>query len=273
MTHELKGDMTAHNNIPAPSTAIATSSADRIVVHGRSLVDDLMGHVDYTTMICAHLKAGQMPSAGEVAVVNAVLVALMEHGLTPSSMTARLIYDSAPEAVQGAVAAGLLGAGSRFLGSTEDAARLLQEGVTAADDGDGDLTARARAIVHRRLDAGLPMPGFGHHIHRPDDPRAPRLFAIAAEHDVAGPHIELLLALSAALDEVKGRHVTINATGAVGAVLSDVGYPWQVVRGFSLIARTAGLVGHILEESQRPISRWLWETAEREIAYDGSAPQ
>jgi citrate synthase len=252
-----------------PTTSIATSSADRIVVRGKSLVDELVGRVDFTTMICLHLR-GAMPTPGERAVVDAVLVALMEHGLTPSSITARLIYSSAPEAMQAAVAAGLLGAGSQFLGSTEDAGRLLQDGVaTQADDLDG----WAARTVADHLERGVPMPGFGHHIHRPDDPRSPRLLEIAAEHGVAGPHADALRALGAAMDAAKGRHVTTNATGAVAAVLSDVGYPWHALRGFSLIARAAGLVGHVLEEASTPSGRHLWDVAEREVPYVGPLPR
>lgn len=255
----------------SPATAIATSSTDQIVVRGHDLVHELMGKIDFTTLICMHLNGGRRPAAGEVAVVNAVLVALMEHGLTPSSITARLIYDSSPESIQGAVAAGLLGAGSQFLGSTEDAAKILQAGVAEVEAG------REVEAVARELAAGFardrtPVPGFGHHIHRPDDPRAPRLFEIAREHGTAGAHQQLLLALSGALDEAKGKHITINATGAVAAVLSDVGYPWYSLRGFSLIARSAGLIGHVMEEADRPTARALWAMAEREVPYDGPMP-
>lgn len=260
------------NEKPNPSTVIATSTTDQIVVRGRDLVADLLGKVDFTTMICIHLNGGREPSPGEVAVVNSVLVALMEHGLTPSSITARLIYDSSPDAIQGAVAAGLLGAGSQFLGSTEDAARLLQEGVAAVAGG-ADLDDYAADLAARFAAERAPIPGFGHHIHRPDDPRAPRLLEIARENDVGGPHAELLMALSRKLDEAKGKHITINATGAVGAVLSDVGYPWHSLRGFSLIARSAGLIGHILEEGERPTARFLWEMSEREIPYEGAWPR
>jgi citrate synthase len=255
-----------------PATAIAMSAPDRIVVRGHDLVDELIGHLDFTTMICLQMR-GKMPTDGERAVVDSVLVALLEHGLTPSSLAARLVYGAAPEAVQGAVAAGLLAAGSKFLGSSEDCARLLQEGAEAIRAGkltEGTFVAR---IVDGYAESGDAIPGFGHHIHRPDDPRAPRLLEVAAEHGMRGIHCELLMALSATLDERKGRHITINATGAVAAVLSDAGYPWNVVRGFSLIARAAGLVGHILEESQRPIDRALWEMADHEVAYDGGMPE
>jgi citrate synthase len=250
-----------------PTTTIATSTTDEIVIRGKSLTRELMGHVDFTTMICFHLR-GTMPGPGEVAVVDAVLVALMEHGLTPSSITARLIYGSSPEAMQGAVSAGLLGAGSQFLGSTEDAARILQAGVESGEA----PSAFAARVVAEHLAEGRALPGFGHHIHRPDDPRAPRLLAIAEEHGVAGPHADGLRALSAELDRAKGRHVTVNATGAVAAVLSDVGYPWHVLRGFSLIARAAGLVGHVLEEARTPTARALWDVADREVRYVGPMP-
>lgn len=249
------------------TTSIATSTPDEIVVRGKSLTRELMGRVDFTTMICFHLR-GTMPSPGEVAIVDAVLVALMEHGLTPSSITARLIYSSSPEAMQGAVSAGLLGAGSQFLGSTEDAARILQAGIASGEP----APAFAERVVREHVAAGRAVPGFGHHIHRPDDPRAPRLLAIAEEHGVAGPHAELLRVLSAELDRAKGRHVTVNATGAVAAVLSDVGYPWHVLRGFSLIARAAGLVGHVLEEAETPTGRALWDLADREVRYVGPWP-
>jgi citrate synthase len=249
-------------------TEIATSTRDAIYIRDRSLVDDLLGNVDFTSMIFFHLR-GRLPEPGELAVLNSVLVAVMEHGLTPSSITARLIYSSSPEAMQAAVAAGLLGAGSVFLGSMEDAARIFQEGVRAVQDGTTDAEKYAKEQLRLRLDAGATMPGFGHHIHRPDDPRTPRLLAIAQAHGVAGPHVEMLRTFSRVMDELKGRHVTVNATGAVAAVLSDIGFSWQIVRGFSLIGRSAGLVGHLREEQERPLGRHLWAMAEDGIPYLG----
>ncbi|MEV7969776.1 citryl-CoA lyase [Sphaerisporangium sp. NPDC088356] len=249
-------------------TAIATSTPDAIYVRDRNLVDDLLGKVDFTSMIFFHLR-GRLPEPGELAVLNSVLVAVMEHGLTPSSITARLIYSSSPEAMQAAVAAGLLGAGSVFLGSMEDAARILQEGVRGIEDGITDAERYAKEQLRRRLDARQTVPGFGHHIHRPDDPRTPRLLAIAEENGVAGPHVELLRVFSRVMDELKGRHVTVNATGAVAAVLSDIGFDWGIVRGFSLIGRSAGLVGHLREEQEQPLGRHLWALAEAEVPYLG----
>jgi citrate synthase len=253
-----------------PGTAIATSTRDAIYIRDRDLVDELMGRVDFTSMMIFQVT-GRMPEPSERAVVDAVMVALMEHGLTPSSITARLIYSSSPEAMQGAVAAGLLGAGANFLGSMEELARLLQEGVAAVRAGTVTSTVYCRELIAGRLDSGAPVPGFGHHIHRPDDPRSPRLIEIARENGAAGEHCAMLADLSSAMDAAKGRHVTVNLTGAVAAVLSDLGYPWQIVRGFSLVARSAGLVGHVLEEQRAPTGRYVWDLVERSIPYTGTA--
>jgi citrate synthase len=255
-----------------PGTEIATSTKDAIYVRDVNLVEDLLGKIDFTSMIFFHLR-GRLPEEGELAVLNSVLVGVMEHGLTPSSITARLIYSSSPDAMQAAVAAGLLGAGSVFLGVMEDAARMLQEGVGAIQAGTVDADTYAREQLTGRLDAGLPAPGFGHHIHRPDDPRTPKLLEIAEQHGVAGPHAALLRVFSRTMDDIKGRHVTVNATGAVAAVLSDIGFSWQIVRGFSLIGRSAGLVGHLREEMERPLGRHLWAMAENDVPYLGKAVQ
>ena len=253
-----------------PGTKIATSTPDAIYVRDHDLVEELLGRIDFTSMIFLHLR-GRRPDEGELAVLNAVLVAVMEHGLTPSSITARLIYTSSPDAMQAAVAGGLLGAGSVFLGSMEEAARILQAGVKAVRE--QGVTAREFCAqeIARRLKEGLPFPGFGHHLHRPDDPRSPRLLEIAREHDTPTVHAELLMTMSDVMDELKGRHVTVNATGAIAAVLSDIGFPWQVMRGFSLIGRAAGLVGHIFEELETPLGMEMWRILEDEIPYEGGA--
>lgn len=250
-------------------SAIGRSTVDAIYVRDRDLVNELMGTFDFTTMMIFQLT-GRIPEASERAVVDAVLVALMEHGLTPSSITARLIYSSSPDAMQSAVAAGLLGAGGVFLGAMEDLARLLQDGVRASAGDEVSARDYCGRLVSSRLAAGESIPGFGHHIHRPDDPRTPRLLQIAQEAGTAGAHCELLTTLSTVMDEAKGKHVTVNVTGAVAAVLSDLGYPWQIMRGFSLVARSAGLVGHILEEQTAPLGREIWDLVERAVPYTGT---
>jgi len=240
------------------TTGIATSTPDDITIRGRSLTRDLLGKVTLTDMLCLVIT-GELPDAPRRAVIDACLVSLVEHGLTPSALATRLIYGSAPEAMQGAVAAGLLGVGGQFVGTTEGCARLLER-IVAAPDRD----AEAKTIV---AEAKAPLPGFGHDLHKPDDPRTPVLFAVAREHGVAGAHVAALEALSRALDAAKRRHITINATGAVAAVLADAGIPIAIMRGFALVARCAGLVGHVAEEQRDPAMRSIWEAADRAVPY------
>src|SRR5919108_2749164 len=217
----------------APTTGIASHSPEDVFIRGTSLCKELIGQRSFTEVICFQIL-GRMPSVDQTALIDACLVALMEHGLTPSVLAARLTYSSAPEAVQGAVAAGLLGVGSRFVGSMEGCAALLQRIVTAED---GAAEATRIAVEHRA--ARTPLPGFGHHIHKPDDPRAQRLLELARERNLAGRYVAAIITLSTAVDATYGRHITINATGAIAAVLGGCGVPAEIPRGFGLIARSA----------------------------------
>jgi citrate synthase len=250
-----------------PTTAIATSTADDVVVRGKSLPRELIGQLTFTEMIFFQIM-GRRPSAAETRVVDACLVTLLEHGLTPSVIATRLVYTSAPEAMQGAVAAGLLAVGSLFVGTTEGCGRLLARIVRVAESG-GDRDGEARRIAEEHRDARQPVPGFGHPQHKPDDPRSIRLLALARAEGVAGAHVAAVEALGRAVDAAAGRHVTLNATGAVAALLGDCGIPGDILRGFAIIARCAGLVGHIREEQQDPAMRALWEAGERAVPYAG----
>jgi len=248
----------------SPTTHIAHSTPEDIVVRGKSLCHELLGQLRSTEMMCFQVL-GRVPPPAQVAVVDACLLALMEHGLTPSVLAARLVYSSAPEALQAAVSAGLLGVGSRFVGTVEGCAALLDRMVA------GDPPTEAARILEEHRERRQSVPGFGHPLHKPDDPRTPRLFALARGRGVAGPHIAAIEVLSAALDRAIGHHLTINATGAVAACLRDVGVPAEIMRGFALVARCAGLVGHIHEEQQRPAMSTIWEAAEEAVPYDGVA--
>lgn len=248
---------------PAPvTTQIGTSTADDVFVRGKSLCREIIGHLTFTEMIFFQVL-GRMPTPAQTRVVDACLVTLVEHGLTPSVQATRLVYTSAPEAMQGAVAAGLLAVGSLFVGTTEGCGRLLERLVAAG----GDLDAHARRIADEHRAARRPVPGFGHPQHKPDDPRSIRLLALARAEGIAGARVAAVEALGRAVDAASGRHVTLNATGAVAALLGDCGVPAEILRGFALIARCAGLVGHVREEQQRPAMRALWEAGERAVAY------
>lgn len=240
------------------TTKIATSSATDITIRGKSLTADLIGKVGFTEMMYL-VVLGRVATPAQVAMIDACLVTLMDHGLTPSAIAARLVYGSSPDAMQGAVAAGLLGVGSRFVGTVEGSARLFARIV-------GGEAPTHIVTEHRKHKT--PVPGFGHDTHTPDDPRTPVLFALAEQHGVAGPHIVAALDLSTALDAALGRHVTLNATGAVGAVLADCGVPPEIMRGFALVARCAGLVGHVHEEQHAPALLSIWDAAEQAVPYE-----
>jgi citrate synthase len=249
-----------------PTTSLCTSTADDVFIRDKSLVNELIGRLSFTEM-AFFLIQGREPSGAERAVVDACLVTLMEHGLTPSAISARLTYSSAPESMQGAVAAGLLGVGSVFAGTVEGCALLLDTIVSAGDP----FEVAAERVVREHRAARRPLPGFGHPLHKPDDPRAARLLELFSELGIAGAHTRALHALGAAVDLVHGKHVTINATGAIAAGLADCGVPARIMRGFALISRCAGLVAHLCEEQEQPAMRALWEAGERAVLYDGKS--
>lgn len=249
------------------TTNIATSTRDDVFIRGKSLCRELIGKLTFTQMIYFQVL-GRLPTPAQTAVLDACLVTLMEHGLTPSALATRLVYSSAEEAMQAAVAAGLLAVGSRFVGTTEGAGELIERVLAAGDEAEAE--AKGIALAHKNEKKSLP--GFGHPFHKPDDPRTPALFAVAREHGMAGAHVRAVLTLSAAVDEVFEKHLTLNVTGAIAALLGDAGIPREILRGFSLIARAAGLVGHVHEEQQKPAMRAIWEAAEAAVPYAGSAP-
>ncbi len=247
------------------TTSISTHNNDDIFVREKSLCQELIGKLTFTEMLFFQIL-GRVPNAAESEVVDACLVTLMEHGLTPSALASRLVYSSATEAMQGAVAAGILGVGSLFVGTMEGAAALIEQ-IIASDD----PKAEALAIAQTHKASRRPLPGFGHHMHKPDDPRSIRLFEIAHANGVAGKHISAIQDLSDAIDKTYGKHITINATGAIAAALGDCGVPAEIMRGFAIITRAAGLVGHIHEEQQKPAMRAIWEAADEAVPYDGEA--
>jgi citrate synthase len=254
--------MTQNPKTP-PKTRIATSDAASITVRGRDLVNELIGRVSYTEMLYFLIK-GRMPSGGETRVLDACLVTLMEHGLTPSAIVARLVADNVPDEPQAAMAAGLLTVGNVFVGTMEGCARILRIGV----DTEGDPDAYCRDVVEAHRVERRPLPGFGHPVHKPDDPRPPRLFEVAAEAGLSGRYVALLLKLSAELDRRAGRHLTINATGAIAALLLEIGLPVESLRGIAVVSRAGGLIGHLLEERATHSGRSIWELVEREIEYE-----
>jgi citrate synthase len=242
---------------------IAWSTADRIVIRGKNFTDEILGKMNLGDFAWLQLT-GKVPTPQQSNVFNAIIVALVEHGLTPSAIVARMTYHCAPESLQAAVAAGLCGLGSNVVGSMEGAARYLSEALPADAPADADLDALARQIVTRFRQDRIPVPGLGHVIHKPIDPRTPRLFAIAEENGYAGRYVRLLQLVQAEAQRASGKNMPINATGAIGAISCELGFAWKITRGFGVMARAIGLVGHILEETENPISREVWARTEEE---------
>jgi citrate synthase len=253
-------------------TSLGTSNEDEIRLLGQNLTEDLMGNVGFGEL-AFWLVTLRRPSPQETRVFEAVLVALADHGFTPTAIAARLTFLSAPDSLQGALAAGLLGGGSRFLGVTEDCGQYLHavleqhEGDLPADEGGWD--ALALEAVRRTREEGKYVPGLGHPVHKVQDPRTPRLYAIAEETGTLGPHLKLLREVA----EAHGRGLPINGAGVAGAALADLGFRAELLRGFALLARTAGLLGHLAEEMEQPIARDVYLSVDRNARYtapDGS---
>jgi len=251
-----------------PFSAIATATPTSIQVRGMDLCNDIVGRMDFTSYFWL-LVTGERPSEPQRILADAVLTAIAEHGLVPSIVAARITFAAAPEAFQGAVAAGLLGGGTVVLGSGEACGRFLAGMIAAAKaDGLSFEQAASRGVTALRAEKKA-IPGFGHPLHSGGDPRADALLRLAAEQDSEGEHVRMLRAVESVLPEALGRWLPINVNGAIPAVMLDVGFPLQALKGLSLLARTASLIAHLQEESERPIGFILSGEAAAAIDYDG----
>jgi citrate synthase len=236
-------------------THIAKASAERVEVRGRDLVGDVMGRLTFTEYFHL-LLTGDEPTEQQHFFLDLVLVAIAEHGLMPSNVAARMTLAADPAALQGAVAAGLLGAGPVILGTSGECARLLES--------DEDPLELARGIH----EAGGKVPGFGHPIHRPVDPRAERILALADEHGVSGRNVARARALRDAVAELWDKPLPLNVAMAIAAVLLDLGYTADAIRAVPILARTAGLLAHLAEEREQPIGLHLGRVAEDAVEYE-----
>lgn len=243
-------------------TSIATMTEDTITVRGHDLTTELMGKID--TAALYYLQAtGKLPTEAQNALLNAMIVAIAEHGMMPSVIAARMTIMGAPESFQGAVAAGLLGAGDVFVGPTSNVAHMLQVEAKGLEGSDAQ---RAEAIVARYAEAGRRIPGLGHPHHK-IDPRSEKLLEMQGDHGLPDAYTRLMLAIQQAATERRGKHLTFNAVAAVGCVASDIGLDWRAVRGIGLVARTVGLIGHVLEEIHTPGSQAIWDLVLNQTDY------
>lgn len=253
----------------AARTSICTADSKSITVQGRDLCHDLMGNVSFTDFFYLSVT-GRLPDPKQRFFLDVLLIAIAEHGLTPNAQAARMTYAAAPESLQSALAAGLLGCGSVILGAAEAAGALLLQAQAKVTEG-ASVDAAAEAIAEEARDAGTRLAGFGHPLHKPVDPRSARIFELAQQEGIAGPHCTMAAALSQAADRAWGKPLTMNVSMGIAAVLLDLDFPASMIRAVPLLARTAGLLGHLAEEQRHPIGFLLAAKAEDAIEYIPSA--
>ena len=250
---------------PAVSS-IATAAPDRIEVRGRDLTADLMGRLSFTEYFYL-LVTGREPTDEQRYFLDLLLVSIAEHGLVPSVQAARMTLAGDPAALQGAVAAGILGAGSVILGAAEYCGRLLLEAQARVAGGE-DADTALRAVLASIKQNEKRIPGFGHPIHKPVDPRAERILALAAERGLDGPHLKLARRLPPLVLEAVGRPMPMNVSMPIAAVLLDLDFPGTMIKAIPILARTASLLAHLAEEQQRPIGFLMASKGEEAIAYE-----
>lgn len=250
-------------------TQISQAYPDRVEVRGRDLCGDLMGRLTFTEYFHL-LLTGDEPTADQRSFLDLLLIAIAEHGLMPTNVAARMTFAAEPTSLQGAVAAGILGCGPVLLGTADACAGLLetaQTEVAAGADGEAVALETARALH----DAGEKLPGFGHPVHKPLDPRAERILELADARGVSGPHVRLARAFRDAVAQVRGRSLTMNVSMPIAAVMLDLGFSSDAVKAIPILARTASLLAHLAEERRHPIGFVMAHAAETAIRYERGA--
>ncbi len=263
----------SNDNYP---TGLGMSTESTISLMGVDLAQDILGKVGFGELSLWMIRQ-QRPRAGEVRLFEAVLCALADHGFTPTAIAARVTFLSAPDSVQGAIASGLLGGGSRFLGVTEDAgnflSNVLAELPTPFPTASAEWDSIARDVITRTRREKSFIPGLGHPVHKVSDPRTKALITLAHQEGVFGPHLALFEAIGRSHEDILGRKLPLNGAGVCGAVLCDLDIPREILRGVALLARTAGLVAQLAEEVRNPVARDIYLQVENNAVFEPSPYQ
>ena len=252
---------------PRPAVSrVSQAYPDRVEVRGRDLTGDLMGRLTFTEYFHL-LLTGDEPTEDQRFFLDLLLVSIAEHGMMPTNVAARMTLAADPSALQGAVAAGILGAGPVVLGTSEECARLLvdaQERVTTGEEPEAVVVDIARAARK----AGAKVPGFGHPVHKPVDPRAERILELADERGVSGAHVKLARCFREVVADVWEKPLPMNVAMPLAAVMLDLGYSPSTVKAVPILARTAGLLAHLAEEQENPLGFYLAGKAEEAVEYE-----
>jgi citrate synthase len=252
--------------MPKLVSSMGKAELDRIFVRGYDLNEELMGKITFAQMLYLML-VGRMPTPEEGRMIDSMLIVLVDHGMTSGAMSARMTFHSAPEAIQGAVAAAILGAGSVHLGSSEYCAKMLND-TLPPDSKETDLDAIAKEAVGKYFANKQLIPGIGHGIHREGDPRAEKLFDIAQQTKVYGRYCDLIRKIGKLSEERLGRRLPVNVTGAIGAISMDMGFHWQMSKSFAILGRALGGIAHIGEEIRRPIAAGISNLVRTSLQYE-----
>jgi citrate synthase len=252
--------------IPKLVSSMGRAELDRIFVRGYDLNEELLGKISFAQMVYLML-VGRMPTAEEGRMIDTMLIVLVDHGMTTGALAARLTYHSAPEALQGAVAAAILGAGSVHLGSSEYCAQMLNDALPP-ESKETDLDTIAKNTVEKRLASKQLIPGIGHGIHTQGDPRAEKLFEVAQQTKVYGRYCDLLRKIGKLAEERVGRRLPVNVTGAIAGISMDMGLPWQMSKSFAILGRALGGIAHVGEEIRRPIARGISNLVRSSLQYE-----
>jgi citrate synthase len=250
----------------APVSHISQAHADRVEVRGRDLTGDLMGRLSFTEYFHL-LLTGEEPTEDQRFFLDLLLIAIAEHGMMPTNVAARMTLAADPGSLQGAVAAGILGCGPVILGTSEECARLLVDARRRVEAGEAP-SGVANEIAQQVRAARGKLPGFGHPVHRPLDPRAERILELADARGVSGPHVALARALRDGAATAWGRPLTMNVAMPIAAVMLDLGFPSAAVKAVPILARTGGLLAHLAEEQQNPLGFLMASHAEEAISYE-----
>ena len=254
-----------------PRSAICTSDEHHIVIRGQDLCDDLIGQIGFGDYFY-FLLTGKRADAATSTVLNATLVAIAEHGMVPSVQAARMTLAAAPDAMQGAVAAGILGCGSVILGASEAAGRLFVQIDQQAREQGSDLRTAAHAVVSGLRAQRQPIPGYGHPQHKARDPRVAKLFEVSRNAGGGQRHVEIAEAVESVIPDIMNRELKLNVSAAIPAVLLGVGFPVAALKGVPMLARTASLIAHMNEELAEPAGFALSYQATSEFEYTGELP-
>lgn len=241
------------------TTKIGTHPSDtkRLRMRGKDTLADIIGKLSFSEGFY-FIVTGRLPTSTQARVFDAALLILMDHGLTPSALVARLVADSNPEDIQIPLAAGILMVGNKYAGTMGGMGLLLAEGMAHA----GDKRAWALDVVRRYKQSKRRLPGFGHPDYVGTDPRATRLIEVAKVAGVEGRYLDLLQILSEAVDAEANKHIVLNVTGVLGAVLHEIGFPVEAMRSVAVVGRCAGLVAHVQEEKESPSVPDIWGFSE-----------